>query len=72
MLDGRREFWDEGVEGEREPPVRVGFEDDLLGVLDLVSARPLEVRAVHTAHGAQTQTGAPSITTRAVDPRRAP
>ena len=44
----------------------------LLGVLDIVSDRPLEVRAVHTAHGAQTQTGAPSITTRAVDPRRAP
>lgn len=44
----------------------------LLGVLDIVSDRPLEVRAVHTADGGPRSTGAPSITTRAVDPRRAP
>lgn len=44
----------------------------LLGVLDIVSDRPLEVRAVHTADGGPKSTGAPSITTRAVDPRRAP
>ncbi len=44
----------------------------LLGVLDIVSDRPLEVRAVHTADGGARTTGAPSITTRAVDARRAP
>ncbi|HSF97841.1 MAG TPA: hypothetical protein VLA55_04030 [Ornithinibacter sp.] len=44
----------------------------LIGVLDIVSDRPLEVRAVHTADGGPKSTGAPSITTRAVDPRRAP
>lgn len=44
----------------------------LLGVLDIVSDRPLEVRAVHTADGGPKSTGAPSITTRAVEPRRAP
>lgn len=44
----------------------------LLGVLDIVSDRPLEVRAVITADGGPKSTGAPSITTRAVDPRRAP
>ena len=44
----------------------------LLGVLDIVSDRPLEVRAVHTADGGVRTTGAPSITTRAVEARRAP
>ena len=44
----------------------------LLGILDIVSDRPLEVRAVHTADGGVRTTGAPSITTRAVEARRAP
>ncbi len=44
----------------------------LLGVLDIVSDRPLEVRAVHTADGGPGSTGAPSITTRSVEARRAP
>lgn len=44
----------------------------LLGVLDIVSDRPLEVRAVHTADGGPRSTGAPSITTRPVEARRAP
>ncbi|MGL5929170.1 MAG: hypothetical protein ACRCY8_09550 [Dermatophilaceae bacterium] len=44
----------------------------LVGVLDIVSDRPLEVRAVHTADGGRGSVGAPSITTRAVEARRAP
>ncbi len=44
----------------------------LLGVLDIVRDLPLEVRAVHTADGGPGSTGAPSITTRSVEARRAP
>ncbi|MGL5864683.1 MAG: hypothetical protein ACRCYX_02260 [Dermatophilaceae bacterium] len=44
----------------------------LVGVLDIVSDVPLEVRAVHTADGGRGSVGAPSITTRAVQARRAP
>ena len=41
----------------------------LLGVLDIVADRPLEGQAIHTARDEQ---GGPSISTRAITPRRAP
>ena len=41
----------------------------LLGVLDIVADRPIEVSAIHTARDEQ---GGPSISTRAIAPRRAP
>ncbi len=44
----------------------------LVGVLDIVSDRALEVRVVHTADGGRGSVGAPSITTRSVEARRAP
>lgn len=44
----------------------------LVGVLDIVSDRALEVRVVHTADGGPRSVGAPSITTRPVEARRAP
>ncbi|HMM94605.1 hypothetical protein [Phycicoccus sp.] len=44
----------------------------LLGVLDIVSDIPLEVRAVLTADGGPGSVGAPSVTTRPVEARRAP
>ncbi|MGG5258426.1 hypothetical protein [Phycicoccus avicenniae] len=44
----------------------------LVGVLDIVSDLPLEVRVVHTADGGPGSVGAPSITTRPVEARRAP
>jgi hypothetical protein len=44
----------------------------LLGVLDIVSDIPLEVRAMLTADGGPDSAGAPSVTARAVEVRRAP
>lgn len=42
------------------------------GVLDIISDKPIQVTAVHTAGPEVAHTGGPSIHTRPVEPRRAP
>ncbi|MDF5758340.1 vWA domain-containing protein [Spongiactinospora sp. TRM90649] len=51
--------------------VRLDHATPTLGVLDLVSDRPLVVTGVYTAGGVKEQTGVPAVHTRAVEPRRA-
>ena len=44
----------------------------VVGVLDIVSDRPLSVSAVHTARELGAKPGGPAITTRAIEPLMAP
>ena len=44
----------------------------VVGVLDIVSDRPLAVSAIHTARELGGKPGGPSITTRAIKPVMAP